>query len=130
MKTKLIEATNGPNNYGKFLVGRFMPDEWARRQALPLEPGMPRFRLLQACGIDTRMIWVCDLQTREGAMFRPGGAAHADLEKHKIWVCVLFEAFLHWLYAQNLEDLDALPDHVDLPDVPFNWAGYRRPGPG
>lgn len=29
MKTKFIEATDG-FNYGKFMLGRFEPEEWAR----------------------------------------------------------------------------------------------------
>jgi hypothetical protein len=38
----------------------------------------------------------------------------------------MFEPFLTWLYAQDLSDLQALPDYVELPDAPFALAGYRR----
>ena len=68
------------------------------------------------------------LQTGEGAMFRPGGSPAADLDKHAVWVCPLFQPFLAWLYEQDLTDLDALPAHVELPDAEFAFAGYRRPG--
>lgn len=69
-----------------------------------------------------------DLETGEGALFLPGGYASADLDKHKVWVCPLFEPFLAWLYKQDLQDLSKLPDLVDLPDAPFQWSGYRRSG--
>jgi hypothetical protein len=34
METKIIEASNGPQNYGKFLLGR-MDSEWRTPSALP-----------------------------------------------------------------------------------------------
>ena len=37
---------------------------------------------------------VTDLQTGEGAIFRPGGLASYDLDKHQLWICVLFKDFL------------------------------------
>jgi hypothetical protein len=74
-------------------------------------------------------IFVLDLQTGEGAMFRHGGFARADLNKHKIWVCPLFEPFLEWLYEQDVDVLSCLPDTVDLPNAPFELRGYRRAGP-
>lgn len=52
-----------------------------------------------------------------------------DLDKHRVWVCPLYEPFLNWLYAQDLADLDKLPDLVDIPDAEFQMHGYRRPGP-
>ena len=60
---------------------------------------------------------VLDLQTGEGAIFMPGGLAAADLDKHGIWVCPLFEPFLAWLYKQDLSDLDALPAVVEITGV-------------
>ena len=86
--------------------------------------------LLARCGwwgLD--YVWVLDLQTGEGAYFRHGGNAKADLTKHAIWVCPLYEPFLTWLYAQDLSDIEALPARIDLPNSPFSFAGYRRPGP-
>jgi len=123
MKTKLIEATNGERNWGKFLVGR-LDSEWARKTVIGGD-----FSLLGSIGWNPQAIIVFDLQTREGAAFRPGGCAKADLEKHRVWVCPLFEPFLVWLYGQDLSDLDKLPEHVDLPDAPFAMSGHRRPGP-
>jgi hypothetical protein len=77
--------------------------------------------LLSVCGWGTGRgyLIVMDLQTGEGAIFRPGGYAHADLEKHQVWVCPMFEPFLEWLYKQNRHALDALPRMVELPDAEF-----------
>src|SRR5262245_20033629 len=125
METKIIEATNGPRNWGKFMVARWT-DEWERR---PLtEPGMP-VPLLGRIGWTREHLLVLDLRTGEGAVFKPGGLAAADLEKRRIWVCPLFQPFLTWLYLQDLRDLAKLPDAIDLPDAPFDVRGYRRPGP-
>lgn len=125
MKTKIIEATNGPRNWGKFMLGR--PDtEWERRSMVGPHSPQP---LMRQRGWTSRHLWVLDLETGEGAFFLPGGSARADLNKHRIWVCPLFEPFLEWLYAQDLTDLSVLPDSVDLPGAPFSMTGYRRPGP-
>jgi hypothetical protein len=123
MKTKIIEATHGTEwgNWGRFMVGRF--DSEHARQSVIKDGG----RVLSRWGLES--IFVMDLVTGEGAMFRPGGLAKADLEKHRVWVCPLFEPFLEWLYRQDLADLDALPDHVALPDAPFAIYGHRRQGP-
>lgn len=123
MRLYPFEATNGAN-WGKFAVGR-PHEEWAWRSEID-DSGL---RLLSQLGWSHQHIWVWDLQTGEGAMFRPGGFAPADLNKHKIWVCPMFEPFLTWLYQQDLDDLGALPRVVELPDAPFDYAGYRRPGP-
>lgn len=127
MNTRIIEARNGDAaNWGKFLVGRF-DDEWSRFSALPgAASGLP---LLYRLGWSSDVIFVMDLQTGEGATFRPGGFAPADLNKRQIWVCPLYEGFLTWLYQQDLSDLSKLPDLVDL-DAPFAMSGYRRPGCG
>lgn len=126
MITKIIEAAQGPEgpNWGKFMLMRFDHDEWQVRSSID-----PEASLLRACGWSHDHLWVLDLQTGEGAFFRPGGSAHADLDKHRVWVCVLFESFLEWLYTQDLRDLTALPDLVELPDAPMGTYGYRRPGP-
>lgn len=114
METKIIEVTNGPRNHGKMLVGRW-DWEWDRASIVSALP-QP---LLGQLGWSRRHIVVFDLQTGEGATFLPGGLAAADLEKHRVWVCPLFEPFLEWLYAQDLTDIQALPAHVDLPAAPF-----------
>lgn len=123
MKTHLVEATNGPQNWGKFLIGHFT-DEW-RHESL-VSPG---HLLLSSRGWRTNHYLVLDLQTGEGAVFNiePHAHASADLKRHAIWVCPLFEPFLTWLYQQP--DPMAVPHLVDLPDAPFSFAGYRRPGP-
>jgi hypothetical protein len=126
MKTKFIEATNGPQNWGKFMIGRFEREEWYRPSAVAPSDRWP---LMQTVGWRPDHLLVLDLQTGEGAIFGPYGLAHADLEKHRIWVCPLFEPFLTWLYQQDLADLDRLPAHIDLPDAEFAMQGYRRPGP-
>lgn len=132
MKTKIIEGVQdlkSPGNWGKFLLG--VPDtEWRYESRIDPDPSWP---LLRKVGWTAEHLWVLDLQTGEGAFFRPGGLARADLDKHRIWVCPLFEPFLEWLYAQYREnpglDIGELPDVAELPDAPFELAGYRRPGP-
>lgn len=121
MKTQIVEVTNGPNNWGKFLIGQF-DEEWTRRSAV--DPGRP---LLRTIGWERgRHFLLVDLQTGEGAVFHHGGHAGADLNAHRIWVCPMYEPFLAWLYQQS--SLDDLPPHVDLPDAPFAMQGYRREG--
>ena len=137
MRTHIIEATNGERNWGKFMLGQFTSEEWLRRSAVDTDTHTP---LLQAVGWspDSGYMLVLDLQTGEGAMFRLGGLASADLQKHKVWVCPLFEPFLEWLYASYRAATvagerhwwESLPQHVDLPDAPFALHGYRREGRG
>jgi len=124
MLTKIIEATNG-FNWGKFLVGRFDEQEWSYRSQVS-DSGMP---LLREIGWGPGHLWVLDLQTGEGGYFRvsPYGHAHNDLNKHKIWVCPMFEPFLVWLYQQD-HDLKTLPAVVDLTGAESAFHGYRRPG--
>jgi len=138
--TKFIEATNEAGgrkfNWGKFMVARFTPAEWSRRsnepdtKAIKIVGGVATMAgLLDVIGWTRRHVIVFDLQTCEGAAFLPGGLPEADLKKHKIWVCPLFEPFLAWLYTQDLRDLAALPDYIDLKDAPASLKGYRRSGP-
>lgn len=124
MQTKIVEAEQpgSGQNWGKFLVMR-PDDEWRRTSAI----SGATWPLLREIGWGPDHIIVFDLQTCEGAAFSPGGLARADLNKHRIHVCVLFEAFLEWLYKQDLADLTALPDRVEV-DAEFALAGYRRPG--
>ena len=122
MKTRIIEATNG-FNHGKFLLGRH-DVEWSHPTAIDDSA----YRVLSLTGWSPRHLLVLDLATGEGAMFQPGGMAAADLDKHRIWVCPMFEPFLTWLYRQDLSDLDALPLLVEL-EAGSALYGYRRPGP-
>lgn len=129
MKTKIIEATQGAEsgpNHGKFMVGRLTREEYETPSALN---GAPLFPQIGYWDYDPDWLWVLDLQTREGAYFHVGrGFAVADLDKHKIWVCPMFEPFLEWLYTQDTSILEALPTVVELPEAPAALAGYRRPG--
>ena len=131
MQTKIIEATNvaaGGINYGKFMLGRF-DREWERRPQVTCDDISRRMPLLMQVGWGPEHLMVMDLQTGEGAIFRPGGLAAADLNKHRVWVCPLFEPFLAWLYKQDLRDLTKLPDLVEIPNPKSALQGYRRPGP-
>jgi hypothetical protein len=121
METKIIE-THGAGNWGKFLVARFT-HERGYASALPeAEGSLPLARWAP------NILLVLDLATGEGALFRPGGLPAADLEKHQVWVCPLFEGFLEWLYRQDLTFLADLPPVVHLPDNEFSFAGRRRRG--
>ena len=122
MKTYLFEVQSRQGNWGKFLVGE-MDNEW-RRHSVVGDAVRP---LLTQCGWGPDHLWVMDLQTLEGAAFRHGGYAKADLDKHRIWVCPLFEPFLTWLYTQDTAQLGELPQPVIL-DAPLSLAGYRRSG--
>lgn len=122
MKTIFVEATNGELNWGKFMVARFDAEEWSRTSIID----DARAPLLRGRGWGPDHVLVVDLQTGEGAVFRPGGHAREDLKKHRIWVCPLFEPFLVWLYG--LPDPMEAPPRVDL-DAPFEFFGHRRPGP-
>jgi len=123
MKLAFIEATNGPLNWGKFMVARFDDEFQIPSQVDPL-----CHSLLRGRGWCSRHVIVFDLETGEGAEFLPGGSVKYDLDKHQIWVCPLFEPFLKWLYKQDLTDLSKLPKTVNLPDAEFALSGYRRPG--
>lgn len=125
MQTAIIEAEQPGSyqNWGKFMVMRFDRLEWQRKSRVS-DTGWP---LLREIGWGPYHIIVFDLQTCEGAGFWPGGSAHHDLNKHAIHVCVLFEAFLEWLYKQDLSDFSALPEHVEI-ECEFGIYGYRRPG--
>lgn len=124
MISVFIEATDATLfNWGKFMVSRFTAEEYDRPSAI--DTGK---RLLPAIGHGPRDIMVFDLQTSEGAIFTPGGLASADLLKHRIWVCPMFEPFLAWLYRQDLTDLRKLPVMVNLGDVPTSMQSYRRTG--
>lgn len=123
MIARIIEVTNNDQNWGKFMVMRF-DTEWQRKSMMSSSQ-MP---LLRQLGWTPEHIWVLDLQTGEGVYVRPDGMASADLNKHKVWVCPMFEPFLAWLYAQDLTDLGSLPEVLNLPDAEFALHGYRRSG--
>lgn len=140
METAIIEVTNGPNNWGKFMLTRFGAKEWSRlsiveQQALEedteneLAPMRPR-PLLGVCDWDRHFITVMDLQTKEAVGLRHDPYMFAKFNtEHQVWVCPLFEPFLIWLGHQDISDFSKLPRHVDLPPAIAEWRGYRRPGP-
>ena len=112
------------NELGKVMVARFTESEWQRRsevggQSMLAERGWTKDNLL-----------VLDLQTGEGAVFKPGGYAKGEPDKHAVWVCPLFEPFLGWLYAQDWADIEKLPALVKIKSPVSALYGYRRPGPG
>lgn len=125
MQTHIIEVTNEEWNWGKFLLMRF-DSEWQYESTI--DRGR---KLLRSIGWNPKQVWVLDLQTGEGAAFLPGDYAHADLEKHKVWVCPMFQPFLTWLYKQDLTDLTKLPAMLNFKqdEAPPAMFGYRRPGP-
>lgn len=135
MNLKMIEAHGNGLNWGKFSIGQLTADEWATRSEVPGPSQLAPHTLLQQIGFwtpDDSWVWVLDLQTREGAWFHVGhGLAKADLEKHKLWVCPLYEPFLAWLYDNWPADgnLDDLPATVELPEAEAAFHGHRRPGP-
>ncbi len=133
MIRKFIEVTNhgdGGINFGKFMVARFEADDVTYQSQLEAGLGITA-SLIRGRGWGSEHLFVLDLQTGEGAMFRHGGLASADLRKHGIWVCPMFEPFLEWLYRQDVTDLDTLPALLELTeaDAPSAFAGYRRSGP-
>jgi hypothetical protein len=121
VETRFIEAMHpgGKGNWGKFMLGRFTPEEWACRSNV-------HGALLSGRGWNEGHILVLDLQTGEGAVFRHGGLASADLKKHAIWVCPLFPHFLEWLYEQDVTDLSKLPGVVEIPHAEFSLVGRRH----
>lgn len=121
MQTHFIEVTNKQQNWGKFLIIR-LDHEWEYPSAFTGNS------LLGEVGWRKDNIIVFDLQTGEGARFVPSGIPKFDLEKHKIWVCPMYEPFLVWLYQQDLSDFSKLPTSLNLPDAPFSLTGYRRKG--
>ena len=126
MQTRFIEASNhqaGGMNWGKFMVARFSPEEWERKSTFG------GLYMLPERGWTPSHLLVVDLQTGEGALFRQGGHALSDLNKHRIWVCPLFEQFLEWLYKQDVSNLEKLPPAVHIDNPASAFYGYRRPGP-
>ena len=124
MQTHFLEAVDGSKfNWGKFILCRWDKREWEYRSTVT-----PERSLLRVHQWTPDNLLVVDLATGEGAVFRPGGLVSADLDKHKIWVCPMFQPMLEWLYKQDLTDLDKLPGLIDLGDVPTAMHGYRRHG--
>lgn len=120
MRTKIIKAHSEAGNWGKFLVGSLAGEMG------PPSAARPYARVLADRGWSTSDILVFDLETGEGAAFRPGGLAAADLDKHAIRVCPLFLPFLEWLYKQDLSDLERLPSELRLKGIPLDLCARER----
>ena len=131
MQTVTIEATQSIEggqfcNHGKFLVGMF-DEEWGAFSHVP--PLVNPIFLLSLTGWSRDHVLVLDLETGEGAIFRPTGFHAYDLDKkHRIWVCPIFAPFLEWLYQQFPFKLEDLPAVVELPEAEFEYSGHRREG--
>jgi hypothetical protein len=132
MITKIVELTNG-FNWGKFMVARFDEKEWEHRSKI--DGGT---KMLGGRGWTPTSLLVLDLQTGEGAIFRPGGLAKVDLEKHAVWVCPMYHVFLNWLYNhpeywREPKSILSLPDDLTLTDEETDKQsaiyGHRRSGP-
>lgn len=125
MRTKIVEVTNNNLNWGKFLLGDFDAVELSYRSKIDGN------LLIRGRGWSAGHILVFDLQTGEGAWFLPGGLAKYDLDKHRIWVCPMYEPFLEYLYnwVREKKDPFSLPEVIDIKDAPFAMSGYRRNGP-
>lgn len=124
MKTKIIEASDRDKfNWGKFMLGRF-DDEWHRRGQIDDS----RQPLLSRQGWGPDHLLVMDLSVGHSAIFLPRAGSNpiVDVENTGIYFCPLFHGFMEWLYQQNLSDLDALPDYVELEPVHL----LRGPAPG
>lgn len=120
-------------NHGKFVLLRHGPEDLRRRSALP---GYETTHILVGRKWDADGTFIADLQTGEGCVFylECGSAAvqYTLNQKHKIWVCPMYEPFVCWLADTHPElargggDITALPSVVELPDAPTAVAGYRR----
>jgi hypothetical protein len=128
MRTFLFESVADPmtpGNWGAFMVG--VPDDMEWSWHSHVAPGL--VPLFEQLGHQPGDVWVSDLQTGEGAWFRMGGDARADLGMHRIHVTAPFEGFLEWLYLQDLAQLWQLPHVVKVADAIFSFREYRRLGP-
>lgn len=123
MRSQFIEATNG-FNWGKFVLIRFDPEDHAYLSQI--DEGRPLLRSIGWWTTDD-VVMVVDLQTGEGAFFRLGGNARSDLNKHRVWVCPMFEPMLVELYRFHNAG-EEIPALIHLPDAPSAMQGYRRTG--
>lgn len=130
--TKFVEVSD-QMNWCKAMVRRFGEADRAVRsrvrEGVPLLEAVDANRRLKTGEVGRKLL-VVDLQTEEGAIFVPSpeGDPKADLERHAIWVCPLFLAFLRWLYAHP--DFEAIPALIELPNGDgVHFQGWRRPGP-
>jgi hypothetical protein len=129
MRTYLFESMadplSSPSNVGAYLVA--VPDAEERSWHSHLDPVVTP--LLEQLGYSAGGAWVMDLLTREGAWFSMEDDARAELDRHRIHATAPFEAFLEWLYLQDMTQLYKLPHVVKVADATFSIKNYRRLGP-
>lgn len=129
MNLVFLEATNG-FNWGKFAIGRFDGNEWAYPSKIDTMTGSTvtlSVRLLRTVGWGPDHFFFLDLQTGEGAIFRHGGYAEADLNKHRIWVCPMALPALRYIMSHPLDELPELLELTEA-EAPSAMQGYRRAG--
>ncbi len=141
MELKFVEAghpvdaqTGFGGNWGKFAVGRWSNEELREKTKFP---GCEGQYITSLRGHGMTHVWLFDLQTGEGARFHTNNPIPVDvrsqLKDHQIWVCPMFEPFMVWLWhhmtVTGLDWWEHLPRTIELPDAPFDTAGYRRAGP-
>lgn len=112
METKIIEATRDEGLLDQFLIGRF-DDEWWRRG---LVNGIQQSLLRQEGWGRDHLLVMSLTRPGNGSIFavRKNAYPRADMEKRRLEFSALMEPFLEWLYQQDLTDLQALPDVVEL----------------
>jgi hypothetical protein len=128
MQTYVFESVADPmlpHNWGVFMVAYPDDIEWSWHSHV-IQGGPLLFEQL---GRTMGHAWVMDLRTGEGAWLSMRGDSRAELEQHRIRVSAQFEAFLEWLYAQDLAQLYTLPQVVKVADATFSVKEYRRLGP-
>ena len=124
---------------GVGMGGRFMGEGWSRTSVVSDAyihdsgsnhlAGMIGRPLLGQVGWAPHHIMATDLQTSEGAIFHPGGLARYDLDKHQLWVCVLFEEFPD-VAVQAGSDRSPGPTPEGRTRHRECLWDHRRPGPG
>ena len=96
-------------------------EEWLIRPAINETIDDPEMQvempLLRQEGWSVRSFLFQDLSNPgNGSIFQHGGGrdARADVEAKNISVCWLYAETLQWLYGQSIDDLEALPQLLQL----------------
>lgn len=114
MRTKIIEVEEvNKTLWGKFMIGVF-DDEWGRSTMVE---DYGHQNLLQRLGWVREHILIVDLSVGHGAIFHIKSYPVGQVAEKGIYFCPMMTAFVLWLSAQDLSDLDALPDVVELAEL-------------
>ena len=128
MKSRIIEVEDFPPVFwGSFLVITF-DEEWERK-VMVSDPETQRFSLLAAHGWTREHLLVVDLGIGRGAMFHTRVDPRSQIAAIDFHFSPFFLCFLDWLWAQDLSDLDALPEHIVL-DGPLSDLRADQPAGG